>query len=495
MVGEPASISPRPPTPGRGPAAVDPSPSAGPGTTARAAASGHAVFLSYCHLDFPAAEAACQALESAGATCWMAPRDITPGADGAAPSSRPSAAAACSWPSFRRMPTGRSRFLREINLAVDRRIPIILVRLDKAPLSSSMNWATGGSVTGWTPAGAAERVTGDLVRAAEKHLRGEMTGAAPAAPVLPGYAAAPGRGRRAWPALAAAALLAAGLLAIALARYEGRPRPPGPCHDRPVATLASTCRDLIAVTARRDERTLWNADRLPSDVRAARSALEDAWEKAPLEERAAADQQALYESLRLMVRLSRVEEKLHPTKPVSRQWADAAVAWFQKDGRNPPFHAGCLVEKAAVLMDVASLENADPEAETAVAREGRELIRQASAQGVRPPDPRSAAGDERFRLRPRPARPRTRTSRGTIPCSPKLSTPPGRPGACAGLGRRTAVDARVGAVAVQPASPGPAPVDEADPADPGAVQGAVGGSGTDAQTRFPASRLWCCWGR
>jgi TolB-like protein/Flp pilus assembly protein TadD len=39
------------------------------------------VFLSYATADRPLAEAACAALEAGGLRCWMAPRDITPGAD------------------------------------------------------------------------------------------------------------------------------------------------------------------------------------------------------------------------------------------------------------------------------------------------------------------------------------------------------------------------------------------------------------------------------
>ena len=39
------------------------------------------VFISYSHQDKAAADAACSALESAGVRCWIAPRDVAPGAD------------------------------------------------------------------------------------------------------------------------------------------------------------------------------------------------------------------------------------------------------------------------------------------------------------------------------------------------------------------------------------------------------------------------------
>ena len=41
----------------------------------------HDVFISYSSKDKPTADAACAVLEAKGIRCWIAPRDITPGAD------------------------------------------------------------------------------------------------------------------------------------------------------------------------------------------------------------------------------------------------------------------------------------------------------------------------------------------------------------------------------------------------------------------------------
>jgi hypothetical protein len=41
----------------------------------------HDAFISYSTLDKAAADAACAALEASGVRCWIAPRDITPGAE------------------------------------------------------------------------------------------------------------------------------------------------------------------------------------------------------------------------------------------------------------------------------------------------------------------------------------------------------------------------------------------------------------------------------
>jgi hypothetical protein len=50
-----------------------------PGTSAPAVASG-SVFLSYGSHDAEIANSVCQFLESHGVLCWMAPRDVKPGA-------------------------------------------------------------------------------------------------------------------------------------------------------------------------------------------------------------------------------------------------------------------------------------------------------------------------------------------------------------------------------------------------------------------------------
>src|SRR5215469_200602 len=41
----------------------------------------HAAFISYSSKDKEIADAICQHLEAAGVNCWIAPRDIEPGAD------------------------------------------------------------------------------------------------------------------------------------------------------------------------------------------------------------------------------------------------------------------------------------------------------------------------------------------------------------------------------------------------------------------------------
>jgi hypothetical protein len=51
------------------------------GNKAREFYMAHDVFISYSHVDKAAADACCATLERAGIRCWIAPRDITPGAE------------------------------------------------------------------------------------------------------------------------------------------------------------------------------------------------------------------------------------------------------------------------------------------------------------------------------------------------------------------------------------------------------------------------------
>ena len=51
----------------------------GEGQATDAKTGTHDVFVSYASPDSAVAEAVCEALKRAGVTCWIAPRDVTPG--------------------------------------------------------------------------------------------------------------------------------------------------------------------------------------------------------------------------------------------------------------------------------------------------------------------------------------------------------------------------------------------------------------------------------
>lgn len=98
------------------------------------------VFISHCAADAARAVRLCAALEAAGCRCWMAPRDIQPAA------SWPEAIAAAVKGSralavlVSRHSTESSHLVREVELAVADRVPVIPVRLDDAPLSPGLQY-------------------------------------------------------------------------------------------------------------------------------------------------------------------------------------------------------------------------------------------------------------------------------------------------------------------------------------------------------------------
>jgi len=104
------------------------------------AAATYDVFVSHASEDHKTAEAACANLESKGLRCWIAPRDITPGAE---------------WSEAIIDAIDRSRslllvltthsnsspqVLREVQHAVERKLPILPLRLDDVAISKSLSY-------------------------------------------------------------------------------------------------------------------------------------------------------------------------------------------------------------------------------------------------------------------------------------------------------------------------------------------------------------------
>jgi hypothetical protein len=130
----------------------------------------HEVFLSYASADEEVVEAVCDALEERSVRCWLAPRDLSPGvhyAEGiitAINQSRLvvlvlSANATCS-----------AHVPREVERAGSKNIPILSIRMDKAPLPPAMEYFL--SQSHWLDAsgGGWERHLPRLVEAAAKLL-------------------------------------------------------------------------------------------------------------------------------------------------------------------------------------------------------------------------------------------------------------------------------------------------------------------------------------
>lgn len=342
--------------------------------SAQGAYAGHQVFISYAHEDFEICTRVCAALERSAVLCWMAPRDLTPGADWSGAIVDAIRGGKVFVAIFSAKSNASQQVLREINCAVDRRIPIILVRLEDVQLSTNLQYYL--SVCHWLDctSGTVDAALPDLVLAVQSHLHDPES--------APRVASA-GRSR---PSHRAAYGIAGTLLcllaALAAAAYGPRFRKSVPAVPPP--TLTSQSDSWVARAVREDEHALWNAERLPSEVTAARGSFEAAWQQASMDERRRADQAKVCEALCLVTRFLRIQEKFDDTKPLSRQSAQRAIEYFQQDVPNPRHAAECLLEKAAILVDLASAENSDPLAAVEFAKRGRDTVQQAA----------SMAGDE-----------------------------------------------------------------------------------------------------
>lgn len=98
------------------------------------------VFISHTSTDATAAQRICTALEAAGCRCWIAPRDIPPGSswvNGITEGIEASRALAVL---LTAQSMHSSHLLREVELAIAKRVPVIPVRLDATPLAAGLQY-------------------------------------------------------------------------------------------------------------------------------------------------------------------------------------------------------------------------------------------------------------------------------------------------------------------------------------------------------------------
>jgi hypothetical protein len=98
------------------------------------------VFISYASQDTEAANQICQSLESQGISCWIAPRDVKPGAEYADAIVRAINDAKAIVLVMSAGAVGSAHVGREVERAASKRKPIIAFRIDAAPLSAAMEY-------------------------------------------------------------------------------------------------------------------------------------------------------------------------------------------------------------------------------------------------------------------------------------------------------------------------------------------------------------------
>ena len=112
------------------------------------------VFISHSAADRAVAEAIRAALEAAGVACWIAPRDIPPGAEWADAIMAGIAEARLVLLIHTASSAASQMVRREVNVAVDGRTPVIPVRIDSALPQEGMQFYLGS--THWLDASAGE---------------------------------------------------------------------------------------------------------------------------------------------------------------------------------------------------------------------------------------------------------------------------------------------------------------------------------------------------
>ena len=98
------------------------------------------VFISHPHQNKAIADAACAHLEAAGIRCWIAPRDIIPGADWGSSIVEAIAAAEVMVLVFSQHANASEQIKREVERAVNRGIPIIPLRTEDVPMSTALQY-------------------------------------------------------------------------------------------------------------------------------------------------------------------------------------------------------------------------------------------------------------------------------------------------------------------------------------------------------------------
>jgi hypothetical protein len=138
------------------------------GPTGGAAAISAFVFLSYASHDVELAKQVCTALEAAGLQCWMAPRDVKPGAQYAdaivgALTEATAVALVLSGSAI-----ASSHVAREVERAASKHKPIIAFRIDGAPLNRTLEYFLGESQWIDVPAPGMSEALSKLIEAAGK---------------------------------------------------------------------------------------------------------------------------------------------------------------------------------------------------------------------------------------------------------------------------------------------------------------------------------------
>jgi hypothetical protein len=114
-------------------------------TVAQPSGAAAPVFISYASQDAATANQICRSLESQGIPCWLAPRDVKPGAQYADAIGRAINDAKAIALMMSAGAVASAHVGREVERAASKRKPIIAFRIDAAPLSAALEYSLSQS--------------------------------------------------------------------------------------------------------------------------------------------------------------------------------------------------------------------------------------------------------------------------------------------------------------------------------------------------------------
>jgi adenylate cyclase len=103
----------------------------------------HDVFISYSSIDKTAADNVCSILEQKGISCWIAPRDITPGLDFAEAIVDGIKLSKLFILVYSSNSNNSKQVIREVDRAIHTGLPVINLRLEDVPLSKQLEYYLG----------------------------------------------------------------------------------------------------------------------------------------------------------------------------------------------------------------------------------------------------------------------------------------------------------------------------------------------------------------
>ena len=218
----------------------------------------HDVFISHSSKDKAAADTVRTALEAGGIRCWMAARDILPGADWGASIVSAITAAKVLVLVFSESANHSPYILREVERAVSHGVPIIPLRIEAIVPDASLGYFLGSQH--WLDAHEPplEQHLGYLVEVVRRRINDEDRAGSPEQPPRPAAAPTPAPRRglpRHWQLVAGAAGLA--VLAVAGGLLLRPAQPAAAAADPKCLVVAPSLADPAACHALLDQGPAW----------------------------------------------------------------------------------------------------------------------------------------------------------------------------------------------------------------------------------------------